>query len=61
MTLISLLVVLLIAGFCAWVVSQLPFIGQPYRNIILGVIGLFVLFYLLQGFGLVTGLSLRVK
>lgn len=60
MSLISLLVVLVIVGFVAWALLQIP-MPAPFKNIILGVLVLFVVLYVLQSFGLIGGLGLRLK
>ncbi len=45
--LVWIVIVLLVAGFLAWLVSALPFIVQPYQRIIQGVIAFFVLIWLI--------------
>ncbi len=55
MSLISLILVLAIAGFCAWAILQIPG-PQPVKNIIIGVIILFVVIWVLQSLGVNTGL-----
>lgn len=60
MSLISLLVVLVVAGFVSWLVLQVP-MPQPFKNIILGVICLFLVLWVLQQLGLLSGMHLRLN
>lgn len=61
MSLISLVLVLAIIGFVCWIVLQVP-MPAIMRNIIVGVVVLFVVLFLLQSFGLVGSLSqIRIK
>lgn len=52
---ISIIVVLAIAGFVAWLVMQIP-MPQPFRNVILGVMILFLVLWVLQSFGILAGI-----
>lgn len=56
MSLITIILVLAIAGFCAWAVLQIP-MPQPFKNIILGVIIIVLVLWILQVFGVDTGLG----
>lgn len=60
MSLISLLVVLVIAGFVCWLALQVP-MAQPFKNVIIGVICLFLVLWLLQQLGLLSGMRLRLN
>jgi hypothetical protein len=61
MSLISLILALAICGFLAWLVLQIP-VPAPVRNIIVAVICVFLVIWLLQQFGVDTGLpTLRLK
>ncbi len=60
MSLISLVVVLAIAGFLTYAILQIP-MPQVFKNIILGVIALFLVLWVLQAFGLTSGLNLRLR
>ncbi len=61
MSLVSLLIVLVVVGFVAWLILQVP-LPAPVRNIILGVIVLFLVLWVLQQFGLIAGpLRLRLN
>lgn len=53
MTLLGLILVLAICGFCCWMVTQ---IAMPaiVRNIIIGVVVIFLVIFVLQFFGLNT-------
>jgi hypothetical protein len=61
MSLISLILALAICGFLAWLVLQIP-MPVPVRNIFVTVICVFLVIWLLQQFGVDTGLpTLRLK
>jgi di/tricarboxylate transporter len=61
MSLISLILALAICGFLAWLVLQIP-VPVPVRNIIVAVICVFLVIWILQQFGVNTGLpTLRLK
>lgn len=55
MSLISLLVGLVIVGFLCWLVLQVP-MPPPFKNVILGIIVLFLVLWVLQALGVDTGL-----
>lgn len=59
MSLISLIIVLALAGFVCWLIQQIP-MPQPFPKIIVGVVCLFVVLWILQSFGLV-GTNLRLR
>lgn len=60
-SIISLLVALLIVGFVIFVVQTAPIPVSPWvRNIINGVIVIGLLIWLLNAFGLNTGVHLRL-
>ncbi len=59
MSLISILVVLVIAGLLLWAVSQFPLDATIVR-IIRVVVVVFVVLWLLQGFGLLGGHAIRL-
>lgn len=54
MTIVGLLLSLAIAGFIVWIILQIP-MPQIFRNIIYGVVGLFLVIYVLQVLGFHTG------
>ena len=51
-----MIVVLAVAGFLCWLVLQIP-MPAPFRNIIIGVMCLFLVLWLLQQLGVNTGLG----
>jgi len=59
-SIISLIVLLAVAGFVVWIVLQIP-MPQVFRNVILGVVCLALVLWVLQSFGLISGLNLRLK
>lgn len=60
MTLISLIVVLLLVGLALWAINELPFIDGRMKVIIRILIVVFVVLWLLSGFGLLdVGPTLR--
>ncbi len=54
MSLLTLIIVLAVAGFLSWLVLQIP-MPAPFRNIIIGVVCLFLVLWVLQQFGVNTG------
>ena len=56
MSLVAMIVVLAVAGFLCWLVLQIP-MPAPFRNIIIGVMCLFLVLWLLQQLGVNTGLG----
>lgn len=55
MSLISIIIALAIMGFLGWVIIQIP-MPQVFRNVIIGVMILFLVLWVLQVLGVVTGL-----
>lgn len=55
MSLLSILIVLAIAGFCCWLVLQIP-MPQAFKNVIIGIMILFLVIWTLQVLGFDTGL-----
>lgn len=61
MSLISLIVAIALTGFLCWMVMQIPLPAQ-FRNIIMAVVVVFLVLFLLQEFGLISGIrTLRLK
>lgn len=58
MTLLSLLITLAIAGFIVWIITQIP-MPATFRNVLVGIAILAMVIYVLQQFGLDTGLPLK--
>jgi hypothetical protein len=58
MTLAELILLLVFVGFGAWLILKVK-IAEPFREIIVGVLILFVVLYLFQSFGLIN-LNLRL-
>lgn len=56
MTFWGLLIVLAFCGFLSWILLQIP-MPVVIRNIILGVIAFAIIIFVLQFFGVHTGLS----
>jgi predicted RND superfamily exporter protein len=54
MSLLSLIVTLAIAGFVAWIILQIP-MPQQFKNVIIGVMILFLVLWVLQAFGILAG------
>lgn len=52
---LSILITIAIAGFVAWLVMQIP-MPEPFRKILLGIMCLVLVLWLLQAFGISTGL-----
>ncbi len=59
MTLVSLIFVLIIAGFACWLLSQVP-VAEPFRKIIIGVIIFFTVIWIGQQMGFLPG-NLRLR
>ncbi len=55
MSFVALLVALAIAGFAVWVILQIP-MPQIFKNIIIGVVTIFLVIWVLQLLGLDTGM-----
>ncbi len=61
MSIIALVVILLIAGFIIYMVSTAPIPIHPWiKNLIIGVIFLGLVIWLLNSFGLNTGIHLKL-
>lgn len=61
MSLISLILALAIAGFICWIILQIP-MPAVFKNIILGIICLFLVIWVLQSLRIVTGIvPLRLR
>jgi hypothetical protein len=59
MSLISLVVALIIIGFCLWLVQMLPIDGT-IKTIINGIVILFVIVWILQSLGLIGSINMPV-
>lgn len=60
MNIVELILTLAIAGFCVWIVLQIP-MPQIFRSIIIGVVSFALVIWLLQSFGLISGHMLRLR
>ncbi len=61
MGIIPLIIILLVVGFVIYLIQTVPVPIHPWiRKAIIGVIFLFLVIYLLQSFGINTGLHLRL-
>ena len=49
---ISILLAIVVAGFVCWLVTFLP-LANPFKQIFMGVVVLFLVLWILQSFGLV--------
>jgi hypothetical protein len=63
MSLIGLLVLLVICAIVYWIVATLLPLPQPFKNIILAVLGIILIVYLLNSFGVWGGgeHSIRIR
>lgn len=62
MSLLTLVLVLLIFGFICWVITSAPIPMNPWiKNVILGILVIAMVIYVLDSFGLHTGIPLRLK
>jgi len=61
MSLFSLVLVLVVVGFFLWLISLIPQIDATFKKIIYGVVIFFTVLWILQQFGLISGLNLRLK
>lgn len=59
MSLVSLVVALIIVGFCLWLVSLLPIDGT-IKTIINGVVIFFVIIWVLQSLNIIGSISMPV-
>jgi hypothetical protein len=55
MSLLSLIVALAIAGLLCYIVLQIP-MPQQFKNVIIGVMILFLVLWVLQAFGILAGM-----
>lgn len=55
MTILTLLLSIALVGFIVWLIVQIP-MPQQFRTIIIAVCCVALVLYLLQSFGVVTGL-----
>ncbi len=61
MSLISLIVAIALTGFICWLVLQIP-MPAPFPKVIIAIVCVFLILFLLQEFGLITGFrTLRLK
>lgn len=58
--LVTLLIALVIASIVYWIVSMIP-LPQPFKNIVLAVLGLIFLLWLLSYFGIFGDSSFRLR
>jgi hypothetical protein len=58
--LVTLLVALVVAAIVYWIVTLIP-LPQPFKNIILAVLGLIFLLWLLSYFGVFNGESFHFR
>jgi hypothetical protein len=62
MSIIGLVIALLVIGFIIYIIQTAPIPINPwFKNIIVGVLVIGALIWLLQGFGVDTGLHFRVR
>jgi uncharacterized membrane protein YeaQ/YmgE (transglycosylase-associated protein family) len=54
MSLLSLVLTIAVVGVITWLILQTP-MPAPFRNIILGIVVLFVIVWVLQQLGLISG------
>ncbi len=60
MSLISLIVSIAIAGFLVYLALQIP-LPQVFKNVIIGLVTLFLVLWVLQELGVNTGFHLRLR
>ncbi len=60
MSLISLLVAIVIVGFVVWLITLIP-MPEPFHKVIIGVVVLFLVLFVLQSLGVLTGMNLRLR
>lgn len=58
MGLIELILVIAIIGVLTWLILQLP-MPQPFKNIIIAVVAIFVILWLLQNLGMIGNIRLK--
>ncbi len=62
MSLINLVIVLALVGFLLWLIVNFIPMPAPVQKIIIAVVVVFVVLWLLQGFGVITGFeNLRLR
>jgi len=62
MSLINLVIVLALVGFLLWLIVNFIPMPAPVQKIIIAVVVVFVVLWLLQGFGVITGFEkLRLR
>lgn len=62
MSIVSLVITLLIVGFVLYIIQTAPIPIHPwFKNIIMGLLFIGALIWLLQGFGIDTGMHFRVR
>lgn len=62
MTLINIVLVLIIVGFVCWLIQTAPIPIHPWvKSAIMGLIFIFVLFWLLSKLGVDTGINWRLR
>jgi len=60
-SIISIIILIALAGFVAWLVMQIP-MPPPFRNVLLGVLILLLIIWVLQQLGVMPSLGgLRIK
>lgn len=57
MNLGSLIITIVVLGFVAWLIMQIP-MPETFRRVVYGLMVLFLILWLLQGFGLSIGFPL---
>ena len=61
MSLIGLLILLVVCGFCCWLVLTYIPMPQPFKAVIVAVVVLVLVVFLLQQFGLLSGAPMRLR
>ena len=57
MSILSLLITIALVGFVVWLILQIP-MPDAFRNVILGIVVLVLVLYVLQVFGIHTGMPM---
>jgi hypothetical protein len=60
-SLLGLLILLVVIGFCLWLVTTYVPMAPPIKAIIVAVVVLVLVIYLLQATGLLSGQPLRLR
>ncbi len=60
MSIISLILLLAVAGFVCWLVLTVIPMPEPFPRVIVGVVLLLVVLYVLQALGVLPGHALRL-